>query len=47
MLNPAYVPAAGDPTDLDNIQKDFMYTVFTKKILTDKGQLIVQQHETD
>ena len=47
ILNKTYIPTAGNPSDLDNIQKDFMYTIFTKKLLTDKGQLIMRQHEAN
>ena len=47
VLNPDYIPTAGEQADLFAIQLKYMYSVFTKTVKTDFGKSIVRKHETD
>lgn len=45
VLNPSYVPTTQEETHLFLEQQKFMYAVFEKTLLTDKGKALVRSYQ--
>ena len=47
VLDPSYKPITGEQKELFQLQNEYMYSVFIKTLLTDKGRELVRLHESD
>ena len=45
MLDPNYIPTTVEDIQLFDEKQKFMYAVFEKTLLTDKGKALVHQHQ--
>ncbi|HEY9709440.1 MAG TPA: hypothetical protein V6D48_14650 [Oculatellaceae cyanobacterium] len=45
VLNPSYIPTTKEETDLFGEKQKFMYAVFEKTLLTDKGKALVRAYQ--